>query len=335
MKYDLKKIKSYELKLSVTLDKTDLDYYVSESEKRLANDLRLKGFRKGKAPPEIAKNKLNKKEVLETAFDFALRQSFADVLIKEKIELISTENLQVKENSLEKLVYSISLITFPEFKLADYHNIPVEKKEVSVSDQEVDQTLEFLRKSRTNDNGSPELNDDFAKNLGQFNSLRELKNSVSDGLKQEKETRESKRIQSTVLDKVAGNTKIEVPPLLIERQLDQMMLDLDADLHRQGLELGLFLAKINKSQDQLRGQWKAKAEILVKKALVLKEIAKIENIKVESEEVKEKINGLLQNFTGLEQVEKNTDLPKLTDQIHQILLNEKVLAFLEKGAGSD
>lgn len=332
MKHSLKKNKSYELKLSVTLDKNDLDYYINEARKHLANDLKVKGFRKGKAPLGIAGDKLDKKEVLETAFNFAFKQSFADILMKEKIDLINAGSLEVRENSAEKLVYSILLTVFPEFRIADYKSIPVKKRDVFVSEEEVAKTLESIRNSRKDGDVVPELNDDFAKSLGRFGNLGELKDSISNGLKKEKEIKESQRVQNFVLDKIAEGTKVEVPPVLTDRQLDGMFLDFDADLHRRGLELGLFLAKIKKTRAELRNEWRPKAEILVKKTLILKEIAKKENIKIEPEEVKEKVNQFLQNFTTVQEAPKNIDLPKLADQIQQILLNQKVLAFLEKEA---
>ncbi|OHB17194.1 MAG: hypothetical protein A2913_00975 [Parcubacteria group bacterium RIFCSPLOWO2_01_FULL_40_65] len=332
MNYNLKKINSYELELLVTLDKNDLEYYIKEAQKYLANDLKIKGFRQGKVPTEIAKDKLDKKEVLEISFDIAFKQSFSDVLMKEKFELISADKFEVKENSAEKMLYTVLLMIFPELKLGNYKNIKIEKKSVSVSSEEIEKTVEFIKNSRKINDVVPELNDDFAKSLGNFQNLAQLKDSIGDGLRQGKEAKEKQRIQSIILDKIATDTKIEIPPILIDRQLDQMMLDLDADLHQQGMELGLFLAKIKKTSDELRNEWKPKAEGLVKKALILKEVAKNENIKVEAEEVKEKISQFVQNFGTIEEAEKNIDLAKLSDQIGQVLLNQKVLEFLEKEA---
>ncbi|MEK7579688.1 MAG: trigger factor [Patescibacteria group bacterium] len=332
MKYNLKKNKSCEISLVVTFDKEDLDYYVNEAQKNLANNLKIEGFRKGKVPLEVAKDKLDKNEVLKIAFDLAFRQSFSDILFKEKLELIDASKFEVKENSSDMMVYSVILIIFPEFKVADYHDMRIKRNAVSVSEEEIDKTAESIRDSRKKDGVIPELNDEFARNLGQFNDLKEFRVSIGEGLKQEKEIKESQRIQSAILDKIAEKTKVESPSLLIERQLDQMMLELDADLHRQGLELGLFLAKIKKTKDALRSEWKPKAELLVKKALIIKEISKKENIKTDEQEVKEKMNQLLQGFGNPEQAEKNIDLPKLAEQMKQIILNQKVLVFLEKKA---
>lgn len=283
-------------------------------------------------PPELAKDKLDKKEVLETAFDFAFKQSFSDVLIKEKFDLINAGKFEIKENSAQKLCYAVLLTVFPEFKVGNYKNIKVSKKITLVSPEEIDKTIEFIRTSKKVNGALPELNDDFAKSLGRFENLGQLRESIGNGLREEKEIKENQRVQSSILDKIAGSTKIEIPPILIDRQLDQMMLDLDADLHREGLELGLFLAKIKKTSDELRNEWRPKAENLVKKALILKEIAKKEDIKVEAGEIKEKISQFVQNFGTTEEAEKSIDLPKLSDQIQQILLNQKVLAFLEREA---
>lgn len=333
MNYQINKIKSYEMNLIVTLDQKDLDHHLNEAKKHLANNLKIEGFRLGKAPLEITKDRLDKEEVLNTAFNFAFKQSFGDILIKEKIDLIDAGKFEVKENSPIRMTYSVSLTVFPEFKLADYKNIRVKKNEVFVSEEEIGKTLEFIRNSKKQ-NGVllPELTNEFAKSLGQFRDLKQLNESVGEGLKEEKEIKESQRIQAFVLDKIAEATKIEVPPSLIDRQLDQMILDLDADLHRDGMELGLFLAKINKTQEELRNEWKPKAELLVKKALIMKKISKIEGIKIDPEEVKLKMGRFFQNFSTPDEIQKNIDLEKLTGQIEEILLNQKVLSFLEKEA---
>ena len=332
MIYNLKKIKSYELELSVTLDKSDLDYYIKEAQKYLANDLKIKGFRQGKVPAEIAKDKLDKKEVLETAFDIAFKQSFSDMLIKEKLDLINAGKFEIKENSAERVVYTVSLVVFPEFKLGSYKNIKIDKRSISISSKEIDKTIEFIRNSKKSNGIIPELNDDFAKGLGNFENLEQLRENISGGLKEEEEIKESQRVQSAILDEIANDTKVEIPPILIDRQLDQMMLDLDADLHGQGMELGLFLAKIKKTSDELRNEWKSKAGALVKKALILKEIAKKESIRVEPEEIKGKVEQFLGGFMNIGEAQKSIDLPKLSDQIRQILLNQKVFAFLEREA---
>ncbi|MBI4117309.1 MAG: hypothetical protein HY451_01350 [Parcubacteria group bacterium] len=333
MNYQINKTKSYEINLVVTLDQEDLDYYLNEARKYLANNLKIEGFRPGKAPLEIAKDRLDKKEVLNTAFNSAFRQSFSDILMKEKIDLIDAGKFEIKENSPLRLIYSVSLTVFPEFKLAGYKNIRAKKNEVSVSEEEIDKTLEFIRDSNKQDGASlPELNDEFARSLGRFRDLKQLKESLGEGLKEEKEIKESQRIQAFVLDKIAEATKIEAPPSLIDGQLDQMILDLDADLHRNGMELGLFLAKNNKTRDELRNEWKSKAELLVKKALIMKKISKLENIKVDPEEVKLRVGQFFQNFSSPDGIEKNVDLQKLGGQIEEVLLNQKVLSFLEKEA---
>ena len=332
MNYRLNKNRAYEFNLTVDLDKADLDSCISEAGKYLTNDLKLDGFRRGKVPLDIAKDKLDKNRLMETAFNLAFRQSFSEVLSKEKLEVIETGNFQVKENFPQKLVYSLTLTVFPELEVKNYKKVKIDRKEIFVSRAEVDKVIESIKKSRAADGTVPEINDDFAKSLGRFQNVGELEVSIYEGLKQEKETREKTRVRAALLDKIAENTKVDLPLVLVNRQLDQMMFDLETDLRQQGMELGLFLAKIKKTGGQLRGEWKSKAELLVRKALILKEIARLEEIKVEPEEIKAKVDGFLANLSGVEEAEKKIDLAKLGEQIEQVILNEKVLAFLEKEA---
>lgn len=421
MDYTLKKQKPCEIQLTVTLNKEDLDYYIKEAQKYLANDLRIEGFRKGKAPLDIAKDKLDKDQVLKTAFDFAFKQSFVEVLVKEKIDLIDFSGFKVKENSAEKLVYVLNLIIFPEFTLPDFRQISIKKKDINVSEKEVDQVLEFIKQSRmkfkdvergieegdkvqidfdikkdgksqevphilthdfifgkidfypglnselkglkkgdekeftlkmpsnfakkeladqkldfkikVNSVQEPEkvkLDDDFARQLGKFKDFKHLKSSINDGLRMEKEQKESQRIRGLILDKLSKEVKIDLPQTLVENQLDRMIMEFDQDLHQRGMELSLYLAKNNKTQDDLKKEWRSRAEDLVKKSLILRKVAQVENIKVSQEELENQVNLYLRNFPNIEEARKSIDFEKLTDQIYQILLNEKVLEFLEK-----
>jgi trigger factor len=178
----------------------------------------------------------------------------------------------------------------------------------------------------------PELNDEFAKSLGNFASLETLKESVSGGLLGEKEAKEKQRIRIELIEKVAENSKIELPENLIDEELEKMINEFKFSITGLGLDFDKYLQEINKTIPELKKEWKNQAEKRLRIAACLKAIAEKENVEVGDEEVENKINEELKNYPNVEEVKKNIDLKALRVYTKEVLRNEKVLGLLEKEA---
>lgn len=185
----------------------------------------------------------------------------------------------------------------------------------------------------------PKINDAFVKSLGEFNSKADLEENVRAGLIMEKEAKEKERIRLVILREIISKTAIELPGTLVERRLDAMIQGFDNELHQKGMELGLYLAHIKKTQDDLRVDWRKQAEEQVKMDLVVRDIAKTEKLKVADEEVDSELQAVLQQYMvessakgqgGAPEVLQNVDPEQLKNKIRGVLLNEKVFEFLEK-----
>ena len=177
---------------------------------------------------------------------------------------------------------------------------------------------------------TPEINDDFAKTVGRFSDLNELKKSVKEGLAQEKILKENQKLRLEILDSIIQRSKIEVPENLLDNQLDIMVSDFDQTLHEKGMELGLYLAKIGKTQEELKNDWKKDAERQVKISLVLRQVAKDLHIEASQEEIEEAAGKLIQSAMlreGAEQAE--IDPLKIKEKVAAGIVNEKTLEYIE------
>lgn len=177
---------------------------------------------------------------------------------------------------------------------------------------------------------APDLNDEFAKSLGQFNSLSDLKKSVEQGLLQEKEIKEKQRIRIELIEKVAQDSEIKVSDILIKEELERIIEEFRANMKSIGLELEKYLEQIKKPIDELKKEWQEQAERRVRISLCLQAIIEQEGIEVSNEEVVERINQDLKQYPNVEEVEKNIDFEKLKEYTKNILKNEKVFELLEK-----
>src|SRR3989344_5408293 len=175
-----------------------------------------------------------------------------------------------------------------------------------------------------------EVDDDFARSLGQFADLAALKESVKDALVQEKKIKESLRTRLEILDNIISHSKIEVPDDLLTKQLDIMVSDFDHTLHGKGLELGLYLARIGKTQEELKKDWTKDAEKQVKISLVLRRLIKDQNIKVSQEEVQELVGQVVQSAIARgESGQADIDPAKIKEEIASKIMNEKALEYIE------
>ncbi len=173
----------------------------------------------------------------------------------------------------------------------------------------------------------PPIDDNFAKSLGNFSSLEDLKEKLKENIKAEKEEKEKERIRIKIISAILEETPIEIPPSLIEEELEEMIKEAEVSFSQRGVSFSEFLKNKGKSKDQLKEDWKDSAQKRVATRLVLREIAKKEKIQVKEEEVIERANYYLNRYhvplSELPQPEE------LKNYIREVLLNEKVLHFLE------
>ena len=130
----------------------------------------------------------------------------------------------------------------------------------------------------------PALDDEFAKDTTEFDTLAELRADVRTKLEEEVKNRAEAEMRNSIVEKVAANTEIEVPEVMVQHQIDNMLMELNYQLQYQGLSLQQLLEMTGRSIDELREERKADAERLVKSSLVLEAVAKAENIEVSDEE---------------------------------------------------
>jgi trigger factor len=175
----------------------------------------------------------------------------------------------------------------------------------------------------------PELNDDFAKGLGNFESLEKLQGSIKEGLAMEQKKKRDEKWRQEVLEKIISECQTEIPDVLIESELEKMMAEFEQNISGMGMKLDDYFASIKKTRDEVRNSWKENAEKRVKSALALKEIAKLENISPESAEIEEEMNKTMAYFKNQGDMEKKVDMERLYNYVKGVLTNEKVFKFLE------
>jgi trigger factor len=176
----------------------------------------------------------------------------------------------------------------------------------------------------------PKVDDDMAKEM-QFKNLSDLKKALIENLKQEKLREVELKMESEMLNKIIDDSKIgEIPDVLIESETKNILAELEQNIARQGGKFEDYLKSIKKTKEELSLEMTPNAIKRVKSALIIREIAVVENIDVSDKEVQDKIDEVKEKYKDNPEVEKMTNEEGYRSYVKNILNNEKVLAKLKE-----
>ena len=155
----------------------------------------------------------------------------------------------------------------------------------------------------------PTIDDEFAKDVSEFDTLKELKDSIKEKMEKENEERAKHETEDAAIEEVCKNTNIDIPEGMVELEIDNIMQNLDQRLSYQGLNLEQYLKMMGKSEEDFRKDYKEQAEKNVKTRLVLEQIVKDEKIKEDEKYIKEKLEEMAKQYNRkVEDLEKNEEL---------------------------
>lgn len=138
----------------------------------------------------------------------------------------------------------------------------------------------------------PELNDEFAKDVSEFDTLGELKNSTRERLEKYAKASEERQMQDAALAKVVEANEVEIPSVMIEDEIDRMIQELDQQLRYQGLSVDQYVEFVGKDAKAFRDELRPDAERQVKTRMLLNGIAEAEKIEVSQEELEKELEDM-------------------------------------------
>ena len=135
----------------------------------------------------------------------------------------------------------------------------------------------------------PELNDEFASEVSEFDTLDEYKKDVEKKLAEKKEIEANSKNEDAVVAKVVENATMEIPDKMIDAQAENMVQDMARRMQSQGLSLDMYLKYTGMTVEQMKEQARPDAEKRIRTRLVLEAVAKAENIQISDEKVDEDV----------------------------------------------
>ena len=203
-------------------------------------------------------------------------------------------------------------VTFPE----DYFSKDLAGKEATFKVK-----LHEIKKKEL-----PKIDDDFAKDVSEFDTLADLKADIKSKMEKENEERAKYESEEAAIEAVCKDVEVEIPSGMIETEIDNMVKDVENKLSYQGLTLDQYLKLTNKTNESLRKEFDEQANKAVKSRLVLEAIIKAEDIKPEDKEVEEKVKEMAKNYgRSEEELLKNEGFKSY---IVDNMKYEKAIAFI-------
>jgi len=176
----------------------------------------------------------------------------------------------------------------------------------------------------------PELNDEFAKDASEFDTLDELKASIKEKLEKENESRAKYEIEEEAIKTVCDNVEIEIPSGMIDVEIDNMVKDIETRLRYQGLGMEQYLQMIGKTNEEFRKEYEEQASKQVKSRLVLESIAKAENLEADEKAVNEKVKEMAEMYGKKEEELKENE--QFINYIKDTLKTETTIKFIVDNA---
>jgi trigger factor len=418
MEVKQKKLPKSQIELEFELTAEEFTEHFNHALEHLKHHIKIDGFRQGKAPSSMVEDKLKPEAVLMEAGDHAVQHVYSDYIKENKLEPVGHPEVSIiKIAKGSPFIFKAKITILPDVDLPDYKEIAktVKGKEISVTEEEVKSSLNYLQKTRAkftlknepaqkkdfveiiyqnkdiNDGKEvedkfilgeggfmqgfedaiagmkageekefkakfpenspqknlagkegdfkvklksvqkmelPEVNDEFAKQLGSFDNLVALEGSIKEGIKIEKTDAEKQRKRGEILEKISEKSKFEMPESMVEYEKQRLLEDLKQKItQNMKLTFEQYLSAVKQTEEQIKETFQKEAEKRLKGFLVLREIGKKESIEISDNEVEEEVAKSIKNFSK-EQLDK-IDINQLKEYTKGVIFNEKIFQLLE------
>ena len=176
----------------------------------------------------------------------------------------------------------------------------------------------------------PELDDEFAKDVSEIDTLAELKASIKEKLEKSNAQRAKYETEEAAMKAVCEDAKLHIPTGMIELEVDNMMKDFEQRLSYQGLNMEQYLKMIGRTEEEMRKEYEPQATEAIKSRLVLEAIINAEKIEASEEEINAKMVEMANNYgKKVEELSGNENLKKY---LNEGIKSEKALEFIVENA---
>jgi FKBP-type peptidyl-prolyl cis-trans isomerase (trigger factor) len=301
-----------EVEITGSITREFIEECRAEAIKELNKKVNLPGFRPGHIPEDTLIKRVGEGSILEEAAEIALAREFTNIIKESKAATIGRPNVSITKIAPGiPLEFKITSAIEPKFELPDYKKLAkdasIEKKVEPVTEKEVDDVKEEIKRQGI----TPELKEG-----------ENLEEKIKENIIKEKEFRLKEKNRLSIIEALIKETKMEIPQVLVDAELEKMVGTFKDDVVRAGLKWEDYLKSIKKTESEVREEWKEKAGDRAKAELIVMKIAEDEKIEPVIEELEREIEHLQSHYS-------DADPFKLRMYLYTMMRNEKVFEYLE------
>lgn len=176
----------------------------------------------------------------------------------------------------------------------------------------------------------PELNDDFAKGMGQYETLDQLKGSIKEGLELERTMQEKQRVRREAVNSLGKGIKdTEIPEPVVLGEIEQMKAEMKQQIEAYGMEFDKYLEELGKKEEELVADWRKSALDRVRSTLVIRAIARAENVTPDDKAVEERSKTMIKHQQAMGTEAAKLDPDRVRSYTETIVINEMTLDMIE------
>ena len=368
------------VRVEASVDPGDVEAKMTETARRLGNEMKLPGFRKGKVPPEMVLQRLGRETVLTETLESSLGDWYERAMIDSRVTPVGDPKLDLSKlpEKGEPLTFAVEVAVRPAAKLGTYKGLEVGRASGEAPDEAVDAELERLREGfarldpveRAAGDGDvalidfrgkidgeefeggeakdylleigagrvlpeleqgvkgasagderkievtfpgdygaedlagktaeftvnvreirekelPELDDDFAAEASEFETLDELRDEIRRRIGELVENQAAERFQEAALDAAVAEATVEIPDEVVRARAEEMWSRVERRLRAQGMEPNQYLQMQGKTRDEIVAEARPDASRALKREAVLEAVAEAESIEISDEDMLE------------------------------------------------
>ena len=175
----------------------------------------------------------------------------------------------------------------------------------------------------------PELDDEFAKDVSEFDTLEEYRADIREKIKERNAKRVEVSVEEQLVDGVIATLEVDIPEIMITNEVDRQIQDYAYRLRSQGIDMDMYMKYTGMTAEAMRAQFKDGAERQVKMMLALEKIAALENIEISEEDLEKEYAKIAEMYKlGLEQVKERVDQNILKED----LMRQKAVDIIKENA---
>ena len=172
----------------------------------------------------------------------------------------------------------------------------------------------------------PELDDEFAKDVSEHNTLEELRDSIRQSILHTREHEAESVVEEALLDQVIANMDCDVPEVMIDHRLEEMLQDMNHRLARQRMNLETYLSITGSSLEKLKEEQRPRAEKMVKASLAFEAVAEAEKIEISGEELDAEYSRLSELYNlDVDTIKKSLDEKDVLSDLRSLKASKLIL----------